>query len=1349
MKTLSVAALAALQTQYGSEPIIIVGVKWTSTGNEILYADRAFPGVEGRILDISNIEDILNILNGKTSINVSLKLDDTDNFISNLMKTYDIHQSKVTIYQWFAGIELSNKFPIFSGNVETPITWVEGERTIAFDVVSQVEDVEVGFSPESGQFAFVSPELVGNAWPLVFGTAINVPATKISEAPTGSLREAFGIVDGSLYQKEALLTNREQQLFAMLLAVTVINSYGQEIAAPAIELRAKYIQTLREADKLFKELLSEQNDLVKINKKLENQNLTDAQKLNLQNEKKRINVSIGKLIVKLKDYNGYKNLATYWLSLLDYEDQVVKEGIQKMNEILQQIFQTQQALIEVRAVIAEQEAFVKEKIYIVNGSKFPQGEPVNLLINGLVFGGTFNGDEFTITAGGQAPITNVQVTAKSGTIDTVTIDRPDARLDGMYALTSNGYIVKLSGQNGADVQFELQTIQQTNTAPDTNNLESTYQPKQLSGETRLAIQGIGIIDGTDINNLIEFDYYVGSEAGRMIPTPVIPGEKYQFNNSNIGYIVEASPTILQSWLSKVDTQTALNSSTAWFADVGSEVRLDGNPTVYAVNIVGGQLLSVTAKRGVDGVMKMSTVPEQYYTTLNVNKGVYNILLLKMPRALSTYSGEGWDEQLYVTVRSTVGPSVTDVVRWCIETYTSDQIDNASFATVASALSNFPINCVVKDRKNLVSILQEIAWQSRCRIVRKQGKWYMYYLSATPTPVATITEDDIISNSLVIKLSQTDNLATKLVCNWYQDLSMDKPNRTILRHNINKYGTKESSYDFWIYNDQEEVERSATFWLIRYSNVWKYLEFKTSMDHLDLETGDAITISLSNPHIANTDVIGIIDSVVYDSSTYTCTYTVWTPVKAGTNVVYDLAWPSSVEIDTEFPTVDEVAAGNAGSGQPSNTSISSPISDQLPSLEFNPRPRDHGTQYPSDAAYGGPNQTMPSAPGLPGQVPRTANPNIPGGLNLNPNNPFVPLRRDNQQNLWGAVLLSYQNDEGRVQVQLNTGEIGDVQLVPSPDGKWDRLPEFTPLIVSKNLQGNFFGVPFVTKTTQFKGTITSVKEDYLEVSCDFGAGNTQTVNVRYPPNFAKFWLENENKELRAKPFGERFKHEVHGTPGVSTYMSCTEYDAANNPQFAFSAVLEPQYAEGSTIYFHYDHDNQFEPDSIAYFVDSNKDGRHWAFDETWASNTKDFSIQNEDDTIEFGIGENKIPTQVKHRGIFQRGTSFKVGEISAYISTRYFNDGLHSYITQIRSQPAKWVRFKLNDKLQPRAGATAPATPIVWWDGENPIPKEPGEQFKVVTELGHSGDRDSLGLAVRRADGKYEVVIVQCTEESGG
>ena len=1348
MKTLSGAALAALQTQYGSEPIIVVGVKWTPSGNEILYADRAFPGVEGRILDISNIEDILNILNGKTSINVSLKLDDTDNFISNLMKTYDIHQSKVTVYQWFADIALEHKFPIFVGNVETPITWVEGERTVSFDVVSQVEDVEVGFSPESGQFAFVSPDSVGNAWPLVFGTAINVPATKVSEAPTGSLREAFGIVDGSLYQKEALLTNREQQLLGMLSAISVINAYGQEIAAPAIELRAKYIGTLREVDALFKELLKEQNELIKINKKLQNSTLNAAAKLNLTRDKNDTNKNITTLIKKLQDYNGYKNVATFWLSILDYEDQVVKEGIQKMNDILQQIFQTQQALIEVRAVIAEQEAFVKDEIYIVNGTKFPQGEPVNLLINGLVFGGTFDGDKFTITSQGSAPVTNIQVTAKSGTIDTVTIDKPDVRVDGMYALTSTGYIVKLSGQNGADVQFELQGIQQTNTPPDTTNLESTYQPKQLSGETRLAISGLTAIDNQDINNLIEFDYYVNSEAGRMIPTPVLPGQKYQFDNSNIGYIVEASPTILQSWLSKVDVNTALNSSTAWFADVGSDVRLDGDPTIYAVNIVGGQLLSVTAKRAIDGVMKMATVPEQYYTTLNVTKGAYNILLLKMPRALGTYTGQGWDDQLYVTVRSTVGPSVTDVVRWCIETYTNDQIDDASFATVASALSNFPINCVVKDRKNLVSILQEIAWQSRCRIIRKQGKWYMYYLSATPTPVATITEDDIISNSLVIKLSQTDNLATKLVCTWYQDLAADKPNKTVLRHNINKYGTKESSYDFWIYNDQEEVERSATFWLIRYANVWKYLEFKTSMDHLDLESGDAITISLSNPHIANTDVIGIIDSVVYDSASYTCTYTVWTPVKAGTNVVYDLAWPSSVEVSTEFPTFDEVAAGNAGSGQPSNTSISSPISDQLPSLEFNSRPKDHGTQFPSDAAYSGPNPTMPSAPGLPGQVPRNANPNIPNGLNVNPNNPFVPLRRDSLQNVWGAVLLKYQNDEGKVQVQLNTGEIGDVQLVPPPDGDWDRLPGFTPIIVSKNVQGTFFGVPFVTKTTHYKGIIESINTEAMTVVCDFGIGEEKTIKVRLPKNFNQFFLEHEDEDLRAYPFGKQFKYGLKGTPGVSQFLNCTQFDDQDNPSLVFYAVLTPQYHVGSTIYFHYDYDDNYEG-SGAYFVDSNRDGRHWAFSENWAPNAEDFTIQNDDDAIKLNFGNQaKIPAN--NLGFFPRGTSFKAGEVTLHFKARYLDNGIQLVITGIKSQPAKTIRFQLLDALKPNGKAgSAPVEVVAWFDGDKPQGSQPGEKVKVYTELGHQGDKDGLGLAFRRTNGTYEVIIVECTKESGG
>ncbi len=44
---------------------------------------------------------------------------------------------------------------IFRGKISSPVVWSEGDRTVSFNIISQIEDAEIGFSPEEGQFCRV------------------------------------------------------------------------------------------------------------------------------------------------------------------------------------------------------------------------------------------------------------------------------------------------------------------------------------------------------------------------------------------------------------------------------------------------------------------------------------------------------------------------------------------------------------------------------------------------------------------------------------------------------------------------------------------------------------------------------------------------------------------------------------------------------------------------------------------------------------------------------------------------------------------------------------------------------------------------------------------------------------------------------------------------------------------------------------------------------------------------------------------------------------------------------------------------------------------------------------------
>jgi hypothetical protein len=119
-------------------------------------------------------------------------------------------------------------------------------------------------------------------------------------------------------------------------------------------------------------------------------------------------------------------------------------------------------------------------------------------------------------------------------------------------------------------------------------------------------------------------------------------------------------------------------------------------------------------------------------------------------------------------------------------------------------------------------------------------------------------------------------------------------------------------NFYIYNIGELVVKSATFWVIRLSNVWKNLHFESSLNLLNLETFDIISLSFNELNfVADTTVNGLIKDLKYESDSRTLIFDVWTPVKFGTMESYIFSWPSQISVDHLFPTDEEITQGYAG------------------------------------------------------------------------------------------------------------------------------------------------------------------------------------------------------------------------------------------------------------------------------------------------------------------------------------------------------------------------------------------------------------------------------------------------------
>jgi hypothetical protein len=436
--------------------------------------------------------------------------------------------------------------------------------------------------------------------------------------------------------------------------------------------------------------------------------------------------------------------------------------------------------------------------------------------------------------------------------------------------------------------------------------------------------------------------------------------KYYFTTLDFGSIRETAPVILPQWITSIESGTEdeviekimkLPESSALVIDVGSEMKLNAdNQEKYIANILPSTVHAVYGKRRVNGTERLVPIATTKYTKVESHDhGLINTTTIILKKPLKDYPAENWvDEQLYVTLTSSVGPNTANIISWILTTFTDVTPDATTFASVAAAISNYPSNFALFNSKDAISLVKDIAWQARCAIWIKNKVAYIKYLSIDPTPVKTLTDSDIEEESLLMEYTETDDIITKFTAKWKSNYFVKEDIRTTIRHNLSKYGEQAQEYDFFIYNLGDLVLKSATFWAYRYANTWKKIQMTVFLNQLTLETHDDVTIDLTDDYFSDGPIVGVVEKAEYDSTGNSIKLTVWLPIKAGQMTKSDFAFPSSVSIDTVFPEIEDVLSGNAGNpltqkipnGQLVNP-LSADFSDQ--------RPPDFGKPDPSDAS----------------------------------------------------------------------------------------------------------------------------------------------------------------------------------------------------------------------------------------------------------------------------------------------------------------------------------------------------------------------------------------------------------------
>lgn len=707
MRTLpsSVQALLATGT---CEPINFIKVYWSDV--PVLYADKTYKdlNIKGKIITLSTIEDVRDLNKSVYDVSFTITLNDTDNEFKTLITNRDITNVKVELYQWFAEVPFGDAFKIFEGVIHSPITYSDGANNITFTVLNKLDDLEFGFSAEEGQFDYLPANMVGKAWPIVFGSVSSVPLLQFHEQPSAILGSGMGELDEE--QWKADLTKLQAQV-------------------------TKGEQAVRDAFLL---------------------GMQEAYKSTL--------------------YDDPFNFGSFGVT---NDPEQTKSHRQASQQAFAQAEQYAIDLIEIKKTQKEQidlhelQQSLKRITVDIFQSNMPSGQKFNFRLNDVFKLGIVHGSQITF--------------------------------DDKYSLREN--INTLKPLNRARITSTLQTEE-----------SATRTPK-----------------------------FTWIDAGTKIYVLDYP----------ISFIVSTTPVSISALKAK---------QSGVYMPLPREYYTISYPTFHS-QITGNNFTPTIVTLA--GPLTAKNDP-----SINVN----------------------WDnDQIYADIIGSpaVSSNVVDIMIYIITTYTTLTYDATSFNHVKTLVAKYVANFAIQDRINTIELLRQIAYQARIAIWTNDNKFYIRYLPEQLSPVDTLTLDDIESLSLTMTTDTTEDLVTKYTATWKPSLDFPEPFKIIYRYNIQKYGTKEETHDFFIYNNVEPVRKSAEYWLIKQGNAWKRLQFNVNISKMNLEAFDPVLIDFQLPWICAVPVVGVIERATLDTTNNKIALEVWIPVRFGESLPYVFAAPKDV------------------------------------------------------------------------------------------------------------------------------------------------------------------------------------------------------------------------------------------------------------------------------------------------------------------------------------------------------------------------------------------------------------------------------------------------------------------------
>lgn len=795
---------AAANAQFAQEPVVLLKIQLG--GLFYYYADRDI-GYQGRIMSFSGISSQKNVSNVAAVTSCSFVLSDHDGVLKNLMDRTGLEGAQATVSVFFA-YESGVPTELFWGRVTNP-NWQEGDRTLEFEVISEIEAKEVGFSVSEGEFGVTNDVAIGKPWPVVFGTAAHVPATLVQTVPEDKLAEPVRIMGQSPLEER------------------------YQVSVPA------------------------------------------------QDE---VRAALG------RDFN-----------------------------------------------VSSLNTFTDRYIYLEDCKSFPKDEKIYLEIDGVIFYGFFTTapeeDEFApwlqfarfkIIEANANKWENISFAAR------VTGDRDEhnpkvAWLDSNNIdLTGHHIYIKYTHRVwNPDLEAYVDSVSSTVGLGDYSTnfctrqegrkcwFEYPFMSAKTPGAAAISDDYALPTDRTKI----AFVKALGP-GGLRVPIHEFQKEIAEKLKQRHAARKKAKRRTPFGPLLKQLELLKYCQNAYWSAPSGTVVRQwrPAQGDIYVANMLEStRVLAVYGKRkNINGVELFDVIPKSYYTintqrSTALDDGPQTCTTIEFNRPLASFKEQNWDTDVYVTLESTVGPNVSDVIKWILENYTDCTIDS-SFSDLRTLLSKYPVNFAVLELKDALELCQDIASQARCGLIYDSGIAKLRYLSAAPTPVHTLTEAKTEFQSMSITCTPVDDIYTVFRGKWQEDYQPEDkryPKTTgerdiTFRANVNTYGTRKTDVDYTIYNTAALVRQSMRFWGNRQSRSWTLVKLRTFLSGLLLEVFDAVTLDYTTGLLAGKANIGIVESVTHNIHDASVDLTLWVPTVFGETGTSEFAWQSDAFVTPPNP-----------------------------------------------------------------------------------------------------------------------------------------------------------------------------------------------------------------------------------------------------------------------------------------------------------------------------------------------------------------------------------------------------------------------------------------------------------------